>query len=192
MNHWLTTILICLPVAGALVIAVAAALARSTGSFAALVSLVEVGFWITARVALRLRLAHAPVRAAALVVPRSRRQLPRRPVRVLALARRRDDRRDGGVRDLRLVGRPRTDARVLRADAPPDRRDRRRLHRAGPAALLRVLRGDADPALRADRRLGRPRPPARDADVRHLHRRRLAADARGDRRRSACSRGRST
>ena len=46
-------------------------------------------------------------------------------------------------------------ARLLRADALPDRRDRRRLRRAGPAPLLRLLGGDADPALRPDRRLGR-------------------------------------
>ena len=79
------------------------------------------------------------------------------------------------------AGRERARA-LLRPDALPDRRDRRRLHRAGPAALLRLLRGDADPALRADRRLGRAGPARRDDQVRHLHDRRLAADARRDHR----------
>ncbi len=48
MNDWLTTILILLPVAGALVIAVAPFSAYWLGSLAALVSLVEVALWITA------------------------------------------------------------------------------------------------------------------------------------------------
>ena len=39
-----------------------------------------------------------------------------------------------------------------------DRRRRRRLRLAGPAPLLRLLRGDADPDLRARRRLGRAEP----------------------------------
>jgi NADH-quinone oxidoreductase subunit M len=47
MNHWLTTILILLPLGGALVIAVAPLTAYWLGSIAALVSLAEVGFWIT-------------------------------------------------------------------------------------------------------------------------------------------------
>jgi NADH-quinone oxidoreductase subunit M len=47
MNGWLTTILILLPAAGALVVAVAPLSTYWLGSFAALVSLVEVGFWIT-------------------------------------------------------------------------------------------------------------------------------------------------
>ena len=47
MNTWLTTILIFLPVAGALLVAVAPLPAYWLGSLAALVSLVEVGFWIT-------------------------------------------------------------------------------------------------------------------------------------------------
>jgi len=48
MNGWLTTILIVLPVAGALLVAVAPLSAYWLGSLAALVSLVEIGFWITA------------------------------------------------------------------------------------------------------------------------------------------------
>jgi len=47
MNDWLTTILIVLPIAGALVIALAPLTTYWLGSLAALVSLVEVGFWIT-------------------------------------------------------------------------------------------------------------------------------------------------
>jgi NADH-quinone oxidoreductase subunit M len=48
MDAWLTTILIVLPVAGALVLALVPLPRFAAGSFAALVSLVEVGFWITA------------------------------------------------------------------------------------------------------------------------------------------------
>jgi NADH-quinone oxidoreductase subunit M len=47
MNDWLTTILIFLPVAGALLVAVAPLTSYWLGSIAALVSLVEIGFWIT-------------------------------------------------------------------------------------------------------------------------------------------------
>jgi NADH-quinone oxidoreductase subunit M len=48
MHDWLTTILIFLPVAGAVLIALAPLPAYWLGSLAALVSLIEVGFWITA------------------------------------------------------------------------------------------------------------------------------------------------
>ncbi|HZP72331.1 MAG TPA: NADH-quinone oxidoreductase subunit M [Gaiellaceae bacterium] len=48
MNDWLTTILIVLPVASALVIAIAPFSTYWLGSLAALASLIEVGFWITA------------------------------------------------------------------------------------------------------------------------------------------------
>ena len=48
MNDWLTTILIVLPVLGALVVTVAPLSTYWLGSLAALISLVEVGFWITA------------------------------------------------------------------------------------------------------------------------------------------------
>ena len=106
------------------------------------------------------------------------RLVPRRRVRLLALARRAHRRRDGGRDRLRLLGRPRPAARVLRADALPHRRDRRRLRRAGSAPLLRVLRGDADPALHPRRRVGRPGPARRDGEVPHLHDGRLAPDAR--------------
>jgi NADH-quinone oxidoreductase subunit M len=47
MNDWLTTILIVLPVAGALLVAIAPLTTYWLGSLAALISLVEVGFWIT-------------------------------------------------------------------------------------------------------------------------------------------------
>ena len=48
MHHWLTTILILVPVAGALLVAIAPLPGYWLGSVASLVSLLEVGFWITA------------------------------------------------------------------------------------------------------------------------------------------------
>jgi NADH-quinone oxidoreductase subunit M len=48
MNDWLTTILIFLPVAGAILVAITPLPRAYLGSLAALLSLVEVGFWITA------------------------------------------------------------------------------------------------------------------------------------------------
>jgi NADH-quinone oxidoreductase subunit M len=48
MTHWLTTILICLPLAGALAIWLVPMPRHWVGSLATLVSLVEVGFWIIA------------------------------------------------------------------------------------------------------------------------------------------------
>ncbi len=48
MNAWITTILIFLPVGGALACFVFPVGGRAVGSFAVLVSLVEVGFWIDA------------------------------------------------------------------------------------------------------------------------------------------------
>ena len=47
MTPWLSTILIVLPFAGAIVVALLPFPASFTGAFAALISLVEVGFWIT-------------------------------------------------------------------------------------------------------------------------------------------------
>ena len=47
MNAWLTTILILLPAAGALLVAIAPLPGYGLGSLASLISLVEVGFWIT-------------------------------------------------------------------------------------------------------------------------------------------------
>jgi NADH-quinone oxidoreductase subunit M len=48
MNSWLTTILIFLPVVGAILVATAPLSSYWLGSLATLVALVEVGFWITA------------------------------------------------------------------------------------------------------------------------------------------------
>ena len=48
MNTWLTTILIFLPVAGAVLVAAAPLPRLWLGSLASLISLIEVGFWITA------------------------------------------------------------------------------------------------------------------------------------------------
>lgn len=47
MASWLTTILILLPLGGALLVAVAPLTSYWLGSLAALISLIEVGFWIT-------------------------------------------------------------------------------------------------------------------------------------------------
>jgi NADH-quinone oxidoreductase subunit M len=48
MNEWLTTILIVVPLAGALLVALLPLSAYWAGSLAALTALVEIGFWITA------------------------------------------------------------------------------------------------------------------------------------------------
>ena len=101
---------------------------------------------------------------------------------LLGVAGRADRRRDGRCDRLRLLDGPRPAPRLLRDDAVPDRRDRRRVHLTGSAPLLRLLGGDADPAVRPDRGVGRPGPAERDDQVRHLHDGRLAADARGDHR----------
>ncbi len=120
----------------------------------------------------------AELRPADDLVQRPGRLLPRRLLRLLVLARRARGRRHGGGDRLRLLGRARAAARVLRPHALPDLRGRRRLRLAGPAALLRLLRGDDDPALRPDRRLGRAGPAGGDGQVRHLHDGGLAAHAR--------------
>ena len=110
MNDWLTTILIVLPVAGALLVAVAPLSTYWLGSLAALVSLVEVGFWITPASKFDFGSPQLQFSPADAVDPRPERQLARRPVRVLAVVRRHDRGRDGGVHDLRLVGRAATAA----------------------------------------------------------------------------------
>jgi NADH-quinone oxidoreductase subunit M len=48
MTHWLTTILICLPITGALVVWLVPLPRQWVGSLATLVTLVEIGFWILA------------------------------------------------------------------------------------------------------------------------------------------------
>ena len=48
MNDWLTTLLIVLPIAGALIVAIAPLSSYWLGSLAALVSLLEIGLWISA------------------------------------------------------------------------------------------------------------------------------------------------
>src|SRR3712207_759470 len=48
MSDWLTTILILLPVAGALAVWLLPLSSRTAGSLALLVALVEVGVWVTA------------------------------------------------------------------------------------------------------------------------------------------------
>ena len=181
MTDWLSTILIFLPMAGALVVWLLPLSRTAVASLATLVSLVEVGVWI-ARSSASTSRRRAPARRRAHAGSATSRQLH---VGLFGFS-------------LWLVGlavvcgaapactrwwagRERA-ARVLRPAALPHGLGRGRLRRAGPAALLRLLRGDADPALRPDRRLGRRRPAARDDHLRRLHRRRLAADARRDHR----------
>ena len=102
----------------------------------------------------------------------------RRLLRLLALARGTGcDRLRRGDR-LRRMGRTRSLACVLRADAVPARRGRRDVRGAGPPPLLRLLRGDVDPALRPRRRVGRGASAGRNRDVRHLHDGGVAAHAR--------------
>ena len=158
MNDWLTTILIVLPVAGALLVAARAAAAR-TGSARSpsLISLVEVGFWITAAAkfdfgspALQFDQSHSWFSdlGVSYHVGQYAFSLWLVGATVVVMA--------ACVIYGWWVGRDRARA-YFALMLLADRRDRRRLHRPGPAALLRLLRGDADPALRPDRRLGRRR-----------------------------------
>src|SRR5262249_46552277 len=130
-------------------------------------------------------LARAAVRAAGLVVQRPERLVPRRDVRLLALADRPDGGRDDGGDRVRVPGRARPPARLLRNDAAAHGRDRGRVLYAGPPRLLRDVRGDADPALRTARRLGRRRTVRRDVQIRCVHDGGLAVDAGRDHRRRA-------
>ena len=121
--------------------------------------------------ALRLRSAGGSSSdAAGDLVQRPRRLLPRRLLRLLALARRPRGRRHGRARSATRSGSAASGTRayfglmLLLTGG-----DRRRLRRAGSPPLLRLLGGDADPALRPRRRVGRAGPAARDAQVRHLH-----------------------
>ncbi len=90
MNDWLTTILIVLPLAGALVVWLAPLSRYWAGSIATLVSLVEVGVWIVCVSRFDFGQSTLQFQQDHDVVLRPRGQLPRRPVRVLALARRAD------------------------------------------------------------------------------------------------------
>ena len=178
----LTSILIWLPIAGAILIWLLPLSRYATGSLAMLFSLAEVGFWIE--------------QAARFDFSRSGLQMEERAnwfgdlgvsyhvgvygfslwlvgLTVVAMA--------ACTGYGFWVGRDRPRA-LLRADAPAHRRDGRRVRGAGSAPLLRLLRGDADPALHPDRRLGRRAADGGDDQVRHLHDGGLAAHARRDRR----------
>ena len=129
VDSWIVTILIFLPVAGgARVLRASRSAATHVASFGA-ARLARRGRLLDRR-ARALRLLEGPaVRAAGVVVQRPERLVPRRDVRLLALARRPDRRRDGRGDRVRVPRRARPAARLLRADADADRRDRRRLHR---------------------------------------------------------------
>ena len=173
----LTTVLIWLPIAAALAIWLLPLSRYAAGSFALLVSLVEVGLWIEALIRFdfgssTLQFAQQTDWISSLGVSYSV-GLYAFSLWLAGTVRGGHGRRGR----LRLLGRARAGARVLRADALPHRRGDRRLLLAGPAAVLRLLRDDADPALRADRRLGRARAARGDDQARDLHDGRLAADA---------------
>ena len=72
MDDWLTTILIVLPVAGALLVALAPLPGYWLGSLASLISLVEVGFWITGAAKFDFGRPVAAVRPAPFLVQRPR------------------------------------------------------------------------------------------------------------------------
>ena len=115
-----TTWLIVLPLAGALAVWLLPVSREWTSGIALLVAVAEIGLWAGHDPELRLR-RRAAVRAAALLVLRPRRLLPRRHVPVLVLADRADGRLLRGRDRLRLLDRSRAPARVLRPDALPAR-----------------------------------------------------------------------
>ena len=178
----LTTALILLPIAGALVVAILPLPRETTAGLAFLVALMEVGLWIVAAARFDFDDGGLQLATVARVGREPRDLVLGRLLRLLALARGRNRGRLRRGDRLRGVGRARSPARVPRAHALPARRGRRDLRRAGPPPLLRLLRGDADPALRPRRRVGRRATAGGDRDVRHLHDGGLAAHARVGRR----------
>ena len=178
----LTTALILVPIAAALVLWLLPWTARAAGGFALLVALADLAVWVVA--VQRFDFDARPLQLDAHAVW----------LEDIGIAYR------VGMFDFSLwligltavvtvaavaygaLGGTRAGARLLRAPALPRRSDDRRLRRAGPDPLLRLLRVDADPALRADRRLGRRRTPGRDAQVHRLHDGGLALHARLDHR----------
>ena len=106
MNEWLTTILIALPFAGALVVWLLPLPKQMAASLATLIALVEVGIWVVAlerfdfsKPGLQFGQQHS-------WFSRDQLELPRRALRLLALARRPDrDLRRRGLH-VRLVDRP--------------------------------------------------------------------------------------
>ena len=99
-----TSLLIWLPIGGALVIWLLPLSRYATGALAVLVALAEVGIWIEqaarfdfSRSGLQFSQKHAVDQGPARLVPRRR-------VRILALARRADGRRDGRVRSATASG----------------------------------------------------------------------------------------
>src|SRR5207248_7042345 len=83
----------------------------------------------------RLLEARSAARPADELVLRPERLVPRRALRLLAVARRHDGDRNGRRDRVRVLGRPRQAARLLRADAAADRGAGRRVRSAGPAPV---------------------------------------------------------
>ena len=178
----LTSMLIVLPIVGALVVWAAPLPRDATASLAVLVALAEVGLWIAA-------LAGFDFSSGVLQDSAQRTWFGDLGVSYhvgfygfsLWLAGLTVVVGAASIGFGAWVGRDRARA-LLRAHALPRRGRRRRLRLPGSPPLLRLLRGDADPDLRARRGLGRPEPDRRHDHVRHLHHGRVAADARLDRR----------
>ena len=142
----------------------------------------EVGLWIVAAARFDFDDGSAPAGHVARVGGEPGDLLLGGLLRILALAGGRDGdrlRRRDRIRD---VGRTRPPSRLPRAHALPHGRGRRDVRVAGPAPLLRLVRGDAHPALRARRRVGRGATAGGDVHLRRLHDGGIAADARGGRR----------
>ena len=157
MTDWLTTILIFLPMAAALVIWLVPMPRHWIGSLATLVSLMEIGFWLSA-------VQHIDFDDPSLQLDQQHSWFSSLGVSYYV-----------GQYSFStwLVGLTVICGAVACGYAWWSGRERARAYfglllfltgsvvgvllRAGPAALLRVLRGDADPAVRADRRLGRRR-----------------------------------
>ncbi len=119
MSDWLPTILLLVPLGGALVVWLLPMPRDWVGPTALLVALAEIGALDRDAHAVRLQQGHAPDAAEDTLVQRSARLVPRRRLRLLAVAGRDDVGRAGRGDRLRAVGRPRAAGRLLRADAVP-------------------------------------------------------------------------
>ena len=130
MSDWLTTILIVLPIAGALVVWLLPLPKQMAGSLATLISLVEVGIWIVALERFDFSSGGLQFAQQHTWFSEINSSYHVGLFALLALARRADRRSAarGAASYAWWVG-PRAVARLLRADALPDRLGRRRLRR---------------------------------------------------------------